>query len=78
MVSLIHFHSRNVYFYIHYSNSLKVTALDMFLKQMGSHPLNLKTIIFQCSKNYDSPTRVTRLKVAPNMVDPISLTENIS
>ena len=28
---------------------------------------NLKTIIFQCSKNYDSPTRVTRLKVAPNM-----------
>ena len=36
---------------------------------------DLKTIIFQCSKNYGSPTRVTRLKVAPNMADPISLNE---
>ena len=39
MNSLTHFHSRNVYFYIHYSNSLKVTALDMFQKTLGSHPL---------------------------------------
>ena len=38
----------------------------------------LKTIIFQCSKNYGSPTRVTRLKVAPNMTDPISLNEKRS
>ena len=37
----------------------------------------MKTIIFQCSKNYDSPTRVTRLKVAPNKADPISLNENL-
>ena len=33
----------------------------------------LKTIVFQCSKKYGSPTRVTRLKVVPNMADPISL-----
>ena len=39
MDSVTHFHSRNVYFYIHYSNSLKVTALDMFKKNLGSHPL---------------------------------------
>ena len=31
MDSMTHFHSKNVYFYIHiYSNSLKVIALDMF------------------------------------------------
>ena len=35
--------------------------------------ISLKTTIFQCSKNYVSPTRVTRLKVAPNTADPISL-----
>ena len=35
----------------------------------------LKTIIFQYSKNYGSPTPVTRLKVASNMADPISLNE---
>ena len=38
---------------------------------------NLKTIIFQCSKNYSTPTRVTRLKVGPNTADPISLNENL-
>ena len=27
---------------------------------------------FQCFKNYGSPPHVTRLKVAPNMADPIS------
>ena len=32
--------------------------------------INLKTIIFQCSKNDGSPTRVTRLKVASNMEKP--------
>ena len=37
----------------------------------------LKTTIFQCSKNYCTPTLVTRLKVAPNMGDPISLKENL-
>ena len=39
--------------------------------------INLKTTIFQCSKSYGSPTRVTRLKVASNMADPISLNENL-
>ena len=40
MDSLTHFHSRNVYFYINFSNNLKVTALDMFQKNLGSHPVN--------------------------------------
>ena len=39
--------------------------------------INSETIIFQYSKNYGTPTRVTRLKVAPNMADPISLSENL-
>ena len=26
------------YFYIHFSNNLKVTALDVFQKNFGSHP----------------------------------------
>ena len=38
--------------------------------------INLKTIILQPSKNYGSPTRVTTLKLAPNMADPISFNEN--
>ena len=37
--------------------------------------INSKTTIFQCSKNYGSPTRVTRLKFAPKMADPIRLNE---
>ena len=37
----------------------------------------LKTTIFQCSKNYGSPTGRTGLKVALNMADPISLNENL-
>ena len=35
--------------------------------------IDLKTIIFQCSKIYGSPTRVTGLNVAPFIADPISL-----
>ena len=38
MDSLTHFFPRNVYICIHLCNNLKVTALDMFLKKMGSHP----------------------------------------
>ena len=38
--------------------------------------INLNTYTFQCSKNYGSPTRVTRLKVAPNIAYLISLNEN--
>ena len=36
---------------------------------------NLETITFQCSKFYGSPIHVTRLKIEPNMADPISLNE---
>ena len=35
--------------------------------------INFKTTIFQRSKYYDSPTRVTRLKVESNMADPINI-----
>ena len=38
----------------------------------------MKTTIFQCSKNYVSLTCVTRLKVAPNMADPISIKDSDS
>ena len=48
MDSLTHFHSRNVHFYKHYSNSLKVTALDMFHKMLGSHPPLMIIIIKIC------------------------------
>ena len=34
-----------------------------------------KNLVFQCSKIYCNPTRVTRLNFAPNMVIPISLNE---
>ena len=34
--------------------------------------------IFQCSKQYGSPTRVTRLKVEPNMAGPISIKDSDS
>ena len=50
----------------------------LWLKQLFDAKLiNSKTIIFKCSENYGrpSPTRVTRLNVAPNMADPISLNE---
>ena len=32
--------------------------------------MDLKTTVFQCSKNYGSPTHVIRLKVALNIADP--------
>ena len=35
--------------------------------------INLKTTIFQCSKNYGSPTCVTKLKVTLNIANPICL-----
>ena len=47
MDSLTHFHSRNVHFYIHFSNNLKVTALDMFQKNFGfTPPLSKNIAIF--------------------------------
>ena len=48
----------------------------LWLKQLfDAKLLILETIIFQCPPNYGNPTRVTRLKVEPNMADPISLNE---
>ena len=44
---------------------------ELFEKKQGFYkPL------FQRSKSYGSPTRVTRLKVAPNMADPISIKDS--
>ena len=40
--------------------------------------IKFQTTIFQRSKNYVSLTRVTRLKVAPNMADPISIKDSVS
>ena len=34
--------------------------------------------MFQCSKNYGSQTRVTTLKVVPNMADQISIEDSDS
>ena len=38
---------------------------------------NANVLTVHCFKNYGCPTRVTRLKVAPNMADPNSLYENL-
>ena len=38
--------------------------------------LNYLTAIFQCSKTYGSPTRVSGLKIATNLADPIICKEN--
>ena len=42
------------------------------------YTINLKTTIFQCSKNCGSPTRVhvTKLNFAPNIAEPISVKES--
>ena len=50
----------------------------LWLKQLfDTKNINSNTIILQCFKNYSTPTREIRLKVAPNMTDPISLNENL-
>ena len=43
--------------------------------EVSSYYCFIKTIIFQCSKNYGGPIRITRLKDAPKMDDPISFNE---
>ena len=50
---------------------------DVFVseKNIWCQTINSKTIIFQYSKIYGNPTRVTRLKYAPNMAIPISPNE---
>ena len=51
---------------------------ETFVKvKLFSNAKLLRTIIFYCSKNYGTPTLVTRLKVAPHMTDPISVNENL-
>ena len=51
-------------------------SVDAILEDVPVTEKNcLMLIIFQCSKNNDSPTGVTRLKVASDMADPISLNE---
>ena len=47
------------------------------LKQLFNN-INFQTTIFRHSKNYGSLTRVTRLKVAPNMSDLISIKDRVS
>ena len=49
----------------------------LWLKQLFDAKMLIQRLIFQCSKNYGTPRRVTRLKVAPNMADAISLNENL-
>ena len=41
-------------------------------------PINFQTTIFHCSKYYGSVTRVTMLKVAPNMVYATSMKQSVS
>ena len=43
-----------------------------------SFATNMTNIFRRCSKNDGSPTRVTRLKVAPNMADPTSMKHPVS
>ena len=38
--------------------------------------LNYWFLDYRVPKNYGNPTRVTRLKVAPNMADPISIKDS--
>ena len=42
------------------------------------YTIYFQTTIFQCSKNFGSPTSVTRLKIAPNMADPTSMKHSVS
>ena len=62
----------------HFWQGVDAILKDVYVTEtIFSHlTIDLKTKIFRCSKNYRSPTRATRLKVAPNMADPISFNEN--
>ena len=50
----------------------------LLLKELFNGDVLIFNTIFQCSKNCDSPTRVTRLIVAPNMADPTSMEHPLS
>ena len=50
----------------------------LWLKQLFNAKISVhQTFIVQCSKNYGTPTVVTRLKIAPNMVNLINLNKNL-
>ena len=56
-----------------------LNIFDAILEDVSvAETIDAKTTIFHCSKHYGSPTCVTRLKVAPNMADPISIKKLIS
>ena len=54
-----------------------LTKKNGFFYKLFWKTTNLKTIIFQYSKSYVTPTLVTRLNFAPNMEDLIRLNENL-
>ena len=53
----------------HFWQSIDAILDDVFEteKNVSCQTINLNTIIFQCVKIYGNLTRVTRLKLAPNM-----------
>ena len=61
----------------HFRQSVDAILKDVSVTEtiVSCKTIDLKTIIFQCSKNYGNPKRVTRLNVAPNIADAISLNE---
>ena len=70
-------YTKKLVFYNHFWQRFDAILDDVSLaKTMLNYWFELKTVVFQRSKIYGTPTLVTRLKVAPNMADPISLNEN--
>ena len=69
MDSLTHFHSRNLHFYIHYCYSLKVAALDMFKKNLGSHPLKIYCISIIMGEPHVWPANCGTYQAKANVID---------
>ena len=53
------------YIYIHFWQRVNAISEDITVAEMI-----VKTIIFQCSRSYGTPTLVTRLNIAPNISIP--------
>ena len=72
---ILSFLTKNQVFKNHFWQSADAILEDVSVAEtiVQCKNINFQTTIFQCSKNYSSLTRVTRLKVAPNMADPISI-----
>ena len=64
----------------HFWRSVDAILRDVSVAETISYwlILNIQTTIFQCSKNYSCPTRVTCLTVPPNMADPTSMKHSVS